>query len=253
MFPCHHPHCHTPPSWSSSAAQTPPPGPDVAPPPDPAPAPPLLAQQQQTPPLPDLLCRCPAPGPAPPDPIVGSLIVITEYEPSQPGPSHTGGGGDEETEDMDSSEAPEAVTSCDLLLSHTPGGGGGGGGRPEALLLLAEPPRGRLNLSDRKLSLQERWHPASSPCASPGCLADGRYIYPSLPYSPVTSPHSSPRLPRRPTVESHRVSITDLQDCVQLNQYKLKDEIGKETRAAGTREGAESPEAIQSTPHVHNL
>uniref|UniRef100_A0A8B9QF51 calcium/calmodulin-dependent protein kinase n=1 Tax=Apteryx owenii TaxID=8824 RepID=A0A8B9QF51_APTOW len=54
-----------------------------------------------------------------------------------------------------------------------------------------------------------------------------RFIYPSLPYSPVTSPHASPRLPRRPTVESNRVSITGLQDCVQLNQYKLKDEIGK--------------------------
>ncbi|NXJ11343.1 KKCC2 kinase, partial [Odontophorus gujanensis] len=70
-------------------------------------------------------------------------------------------------------------------------------------------PRAKLNLSGRKLSLQE--------CS----------IYPSLPYSPVTSPHSSPRLPRRPTVESNRVSITGLQDCVQLNQYKLKDEIGK--------------------------
>ncbi|XP_050779898.1 calcium/calmodulin-dependent protein kinase kinase 2 isoform X3 [Gopherus flavomarginatus] len=43
----------------------------------------------------------------------------------------------------------------------------------------------------------------------------------------VTSPHSSPRLPRRPTVESNKVSITGFQDCVQLNQYKLKDEIGK--------------------------
>uniref|UniRef100_A0A672ID65 calcium/calmodulin-dependent protein kinase n=1 Tax=Salarias fasciatus TaxID=181472 RepID=A0A672ID65_SALFA len=85
--------------------------------------------------------------------------------------------------------------------------------------------RGRLNLSDRKLSLQERSQTATSPCSSPGL--NGRYIYPSLPYSPITSPHSSPRLPRRPTVESHSVSITDLQDCVQLNQYKLKDEIGK--------------------------
>ncbi|XP_073168389.1 calcium/calmodulin-dependent protein kinase kinase 2 isoform X5 [Lepidochelys kempii] len=45
--------------------------------------------------------------------------------------------------------------------------------------------------------------------------------------APVTSPHSSPRLPRRPTVESNKVSITGFQDCVQLNQYKLKDEIGK--------------------------
>uniref|UniRef100_A0AAR2JE91 calcium/calmodulin-dependent protein kinase n=1 Tax=Pygocentrus nattereri TaxID=42514 RepID=A0AAR2JE91_PYGNA len=98
-------------------------------------------------------------------------------------------------------------------------------GRPEALFPEAQEHRGRLNLSDRKLSLQERSQTLSSPCGSPGL--NGRYIYPSLPYSPITSPHSSPRLPRRPTVESHRVSITDLQDCVQLNQYKLKDEIGK--------------------------
>ncbi|NWZ24879.1 KKCC2 kinase, partial [Asarcornis scutulata] len=86
-------------------------------------------------------------------------------------------------------------------------------------------PRAKLNLSGRKLSLQERSHTAHSPSSSDG--ASERFIYPSLPYSPVTSPHSSPRLPRRPTVESNRVSITGLQDCVQLNQYKLKDEIGK--------------------------
>ncbi|NXR36119.1 KKCC2 kinase, partial [Zosterops hypoxanthus] len=83
----------------------------------------------------------------------------------------------------------------------------------------------KLHLSGRKLSLQERPQPARSPGSGNG--ANERFIYPSLPYSPVTSPHSSPRLPRRPTVESNRVSITGLQDCVQLNQYKLKDEIGK--------------------------
>uniref|UniRef100_A0A4W4GK74 Protein kinase domain-containing protein n=1 Tax=Electrophorus electricus TaxID=8005 RepID=A0A4W4GK74_ELEEL len=152
-----------------------------------------------------------------------SLIVVTEYEPSS-APGQRGGG--EEVEDMDSSETPEP-TSCPLppfrtpscdLLSHTVG-------RPEALFPDTQEHRGRLNLSDRKLSLQERSQTLSSPCGSPGI--NGRYIYPSLPYSPITSPHSSPRLPRRPTVESHRVSITDLQDCVQLNQYKLKDEIGK--------------------------
>uniref|UniRef100_A0A8C4DTC6 calcium/calmodulin-dependent protein kinase n=1 Tax=Dicentrarchus labrax TaxID=13489 RepID=A0A8C4DTC6_DICLA len=147
---------------------------------------------QPSQPLPDLLCSCPAPPlnthsetPSP-DPME-SLIVVTEYEPSRP----PGEAGDEE----------EAL-------------------RPESL-----EQRGRLNLSDRKLSLQERSQTSASPCSSPGL--NGRYIYPSLPYSPITSPHSSPRLPRRPTVESHSVSITDLQDCVQLNQYKLKDEIGK--------------------------
>lgn len=70
-------------------------------------------------------------------------------------------------------------------------------------------PRAKLNLSGRKLSLQERSHTAHSPGSSDG--ASERFIYPSLPYSPVTSPHSSPRLPRRPTVESNRVSITGLQ------------------------------------------
>uniref|UniRef100_A0A8C3AHW0 Si:ch73-62l21.1 n=1 Tax=Cyclopterus lumpus TaxID=8103 RepID=A0A8C3AHW0_CYCLU len=172
--------------------------------------------------LPDLLCSCAAPPlnahsetPSP-DPME-SLIVVTEYEPSRPP-------GD--VEEMDSSEMPEPASSmvaafrtpsCDLL-SHTVG-------RSEALL----PERGRLNMSDRKLSLQD----------SPGL--NGRYIYPSLPYSPITSPHSSPRLPRRPTVESHSVSITDLQDCVQLNQYKLKDEIGKVPSETAAPEGPPQP------------
>ncbi|KAM4627727.1 calcium/calmodulin-dependent protein kinase kinase 1b [Polymixia lowei] len=51
----------------------------------------------------------------------------------------------------------------------------------------------RLRLSDRKLSLQER----------------------------------GSRVARQPTIETKRVSITDADDCVQLNQYKLKCEIGK--------------------------
>uniref|UniRef100_A0A0D9S4N6 calcium/calmodulin-dependent protein kinase n=1 Tax=Chlorocebus sabaeus TaxID=60711 RepID=A0A0D9S4N6_CHLSB len=83
----------------------------------------------------------------------------------------------------------------------------------------------RPHLSSRKLSLQER---SQGGLAAGGSLdMNGRCICPSLPYSPVSSPQSSPRLPRRPTVESHHVSITGMQDCVQLNQYTLKDEIGK--------------------------
>lgn len=35
------------------------------------------------------------------------------------------------------------------------------------------------------------------------------------------------RIARQPTIETKRVSITDAEDCVQLNQYKLKNEIGK--------------------------
>ncbi|XP_073806448.1 calcium/calmodulin-dependent protein kinase kinase 1 isoform X3 [Danio rerio] len=55
----------------------------------------------------------------------------------------------------------------------------------------------RPHLSGRKMSLQER----------------GTYM--------------SSRIARQPTIESKRVSISDSQDCIQLNQYKLKSEIGK--------------------------
>ncbi|KAG8001856.1 Calcium/calmodulin-dependent protein kinase kinase 1 [Nibea albiflora] len=54
------------------------------------------------------------------------------------------------------------------------------------------PPR-RARLSDRKMSLQER----------------------------------GSRIARQPTIETKRVSITDADDCVQLNQYRLNREIGK--------------------------
>ncbi|XP_067263008.1 calcium/calmodulin-dependent protein kinase kinase 1 [Chanodichthys erythropterus] len=63
----------------------------------------------------------------------------------------------------------------------------------------------RPHLSGRKMSLQERGTYVSS-----GGGAD-RYS----------------RIARQPTIESKRVSISDSQDCQQLNQYKLKSEIGK--------------------------
>uniref|UniRef100_A0A8D2ZEE1 calcium/calmodulin-dependent protein kinase n=1 Tax=Scophthalmus maximus TaxID=52904 RepID=A0A8D2ZEE1_SCOMX len=66
----------------------------------------------------------------------------------------------------------------------------------------------RPHLTGRKLSLQERGTYLSSGTG-------GGYT------------HNSPRVARRPTVESKRVSISDSQDCIQLNQYKLKSEIGK--------------------------
>ncbi|KAF3706697.1 Calcium/calmodulin-dependent protein kinase kinase 1 [Channa argus] len=64
------------------------------------------------------------------------------------------------------------------------------------------------HLTGRKLSLQER----------------GTYLS-SCPGGGYT--HISPRVTGRPTVESKRVSISDTQDCIQLNQYKLKSDIGK--------------------------
>ncbi|XP_012373828.2 calcium/calmodulin-dependent protein kinase kinase 2 isoform X1 [Dasypus novemcinctus] len=82
-------------------------------------------------------------------------------------------------------------------------------------LLDAPAPQARPLPCSRQLSLQER-PPGPADMNGRCCV-----------HSPVASPQSSPRLPRRPTVESHHVSITGLQDCVQLNQYTLKDEIGK--------------------------
>ncbi|XP_041348459.1 calcium/calmodulin-dependent protein kinase kinase 1-like [Gigantopelta aegis] len=54
-----------------------------------------------------------------------------------------------------------------------------------------------------------------------------RPIFPSLPFSPYGSPTTSPRLRRQPTLETHRVSVSDIDGYIQLNQYTLKDEIGK--------------------------
>ncbi|XP_070619324.1 calcium/calmodulin-dependent protein kinase kinase 2 isoform X2 [Erythrolamprus reginae] len=126
-------------------------------------------------------------------------------------------------------EEEEPMESCEEQTLLDPGSG------DLVELGLADPSRTpprktrepwiKVNLSSRKLSLQERSPSVQSPSGNVGL--NGHYIYPSLPYSPLTSPHASPRLPRRPTIESHRVSITGLQDCVQLNQYTLKDEIGK--------------------------
>lgn len=75
----------------------------------------------------------------------------------------------------------------------------------------------RPTLSGRKYSLQER---PSGNFLTSGDAGFG-------PYATGPSTHISPRIVRRPTIESHRVSISDAADCVQLNQYKLKSEIGK--------------------------
>ncbi|KAM7310901.1 calcium/calmodulin-dependent protein kinase kinase 2 [Ixodes scapularis] len=53
-----------------------------------------------------------------------------------------------------------------------------------------------------------------------------RPIYPGLPFSPFSSPCSSPRLGRS-IRESRRVSIEAHKGYTQLNQYRLKEEIGQ--------------------------
>uniref|UniRef100_A0A674IFA1 Calcium/calmodulin dependent protein kinase kinase 1 n=1 Tax=Terrapene triunguis TaxID=2587831 RepID=A0A674IFA1_9SAUR len=78
-------------------------------------------------------------------------------------------------------------------------------------------------LSSRKLSLQER--PTGSYLASTNAPGYGPYAT-----GPLT--HISPRIVRRPTIESNRIAISDSEDCVQLNQYKLQSEIGKQPHYA---------------------
>ncbi|KAM3826383.1 calcium/calmodulin-dependent protein kinase kinase 2 isoform 1-T1 [Vipera latastei] len=148
-----------------------------------------------------------------------SIVVVAEYD-SPPGSTAGQPEGPVDEEPMEPCEEQ-------ARLAPVPGGreAPGSAGPPRASSRETREPWIKVNLSSRKLSLQERSPSVQSPSGSTGL--NGRYIYPSLPCSPVTSPHSSPRLPRRPTIESHRVSITGLQDCVQLNQYTLKDEIGK--------------------------
>jgi hypothetical protein len=53
-----------------------------------------------------------------------------------------------------------------------------------------------------------------------GCQA--RPIFPNLSYSPL----SSPRITRKPAKESRRISIDKNGSFMQLNQYRLMDQIG---------------------------
>ncbi|EDW63206.2 calcium/calmodulin-dependent protein kinase kinase 1 isoform X1 [Drosophila virilis] len=59
--------------------------------------------------------------------------------------------------------------------------------------------------------------------------AESRPIYPNVPYSPYGSPYGSPRSVRRrpPLRESRRISIEKSGSFLQLNQYKLMDQIGQ--------------------------
>uniref|UniRef100_A0A8C0IRB2 Calcium/calmodulin dependent protein kinase kinase 1 n=1 Tax=Chelonoidis abingdonii TaxID=106734 RepID=A0A8C0IRB2_CHEAB len=91
---------------------------------------------------------------------------------------------------------------------------------PEDVHQMNVPKKGptRPVLSSRKLSLQER--PTGSYLASTNAPGYGPYAT-----GPLT--HISPHIVRRPTIESNRIAVSDSEDCVQLNQYKLQSEIGK--------------------------
>jgi len=79
--------------------------------------------------------------------------------------------------------------------------------------------------SSSRTSLAKRHAPKILYSASEdGALNQGR----TFQRSPYSSPTASPRLRRQPTMETRRISVSDSSDgYTQLNQYKLKDEIGK--------------------------
>ncbi|XP_071849759.1 calcium/calmodulin-dependent protein kinase kinase 1-like isoform X2 [Apostichopus japonicus] len=101
------------------------------------------------------------------------------------------------------------------------------------------PPGGSGNASRHRtiVKCMSEEAPQSSQLSVPGNrpVPLQRRIYPSFPYSPYGSPHSSPkaspcaspRMPRPPTIESNKIDISNKQEYVQLNQYQLRNEIGK--------------------------
>ncbi|XP_034745943.1 calcium/calmodulin-dependent protein kinase kinase 1 isoform X2 [Etheostoma cragini] len=122
---------------------------------------------------------------------------------SDPGPEMLDPSSDKETSSLTDNMA--ALTTDDSSGSAS---NGVRNGRAQQDAAQAKKTRAlRPHLTGRKLSLQERGTYLSG--------SGGGYT------------HISPRVARRPTVESKRVSISDAQDCIQLNQYKLKSEIGK--------------------------
>ena len=57
---------------------------------------------------------------------------------------------------------------------------------------------------------------------------DDRSAIPALPLSPCVFPASASLVMHgQPTTETHRVSVSDADGYTQLNQYRLKEEIGK--------------------------
>merc|ERR1719410_2392034 len=57
--------------------------------------------------------------------------------------------------------------------------------------------------------------------------SSNRPIYPNLPYSPYSSPNSSPRVRRRPLKMTKQASTEHMGNYMQLNQYKLMGMVGQ--------------------------
>ncbi|XP_043661549.1 calcium/calmodulin-dependent protein kinase kinase 2-like isoform X1 [Drosophila teissieri] len=65
--------------------------------------------------------------------------------------------------------------------------------------------------------------------SKPQIVNESRPIYPNVPYSPYSTPFSSPRSSRRKPAfrESRRISMDKSGSFLQLNQYRLMEQIGQ--------------------------
>ncbi|XP_055853320.1 calcium/calmodulin-dependent protein kinase kinase 1 isoform X2 [Episyrphus balteatus] len=147
--------------------------------------------------------------------------------------------GNSSTEDADDEDYDEETTpsrrtplAANLLRSHTLDEEG-----PAAHKNHHHHPRGSLDItSSAGLAVDSRTpsnHPKENNLAKghlPSVQSlESRPIYPNVPYSPYASPYGSPRSHRRktPLRESRRISIEQSGSFLQLNQYKLMDQIGQ--------------------------
>lgn len=89
------------------------------------------------------------------------------------------------------------------------------------------PPHIRNLPKTQSLDLNDEEMPSSLLAQQQSSFDHNRTIYPNVPFSPYGSPFGSPRVRRRPLRESRRISMERCGSFLQLNQYKLMDQIGQ--------------------------